>query len=69
MSEALHQLWLPAIVAGGFVAHRLGHITHRNDIDIFVYIPPWFDASTLPWRFGPCFPNVHTGRHAPAGMK
>ena len=69
VSEALHRLRLPAIVAGGFAAHRLGHITHCNDIDIFVYVPPWFDISTLPWRFGPCFPNVHRGRHAPAGLK
>ena len=68
VSEALHWLCLPAIVAGGFAAHRLGHITHHNDIDIFVYVPQWFDISTLPWRFGPCFPNVHRGRHASSGI-
>ena len=56
VSKALHRLQLPAIVAGGFPAQRLGHIMHHNDIDIFAYVPPWFDPSTLPWRFGPCFP-------------
>ena len=30
-SEALHQLHLPAIVAGGFAACCLGHVTHCND--------------------------------------
>ena len=40
VSEVLHQLHLPTIVAGGFAAHRLQHITHCNDVDIFVYVPP-----------------------------
>ena len=46
VSEALHQLHLPAIVAGGF-ATCLGHVTHHNDIDIFAYVPPCFDPFTL----------------------
>ena len=68
VSEALHQLCLPMIVAGGFAAHHLGHVTHCNDVDIFAYVPPWFDPFTLQWRFGPCFPNVHDGRHVPQGL-
>ena len=63
VSKVLHQLQLPPIVAGGFAAQRLGHIMHHNDIDIFAYVPPWFDPSTLPWRFGLCFPNVYDGRN------
>ena len=42
VSEAIHRLCLPAIVAGGFAAWRLGHAIHHNHIDIFVYVPPWF---------------------------
>ena len=68
VSEAIHRLHLPAIVAGGFAARRLGHTIHHNHIDIFVYVPPWFDSSSLPWRFGPCFPNVHNERHVPEGL-
>ena len=68
ISEALHRLCLPAIVAGGFAARRLGHTIRRNHVDIFTYVPPWFDESTLPWRFGPCFPNVHSQTHIPQGL-
>ena len=68
VSEVLHQLCLPTIVARGFAACRLGHITHHNDVDIFVYAPPWFDPFTLQWRFGPCFPNVYDGRHVPQSL-
>ena len=31
-------------------------------------MPPWFDASTLPWRFGPCFPNVYSETDVPEGL-
>ena len=68
VSEALHQLGLPAIVAGGFATCHPGHVAHHNDIDIFTYVPPWFDPFTLQWRFGPCFPHVHDGRHIPQGF-
>ena len=68
VSEALHQLHLPAIVAGGFATCCLGHVTHHNDIDIFTYVPPWFDPFTLQWRFSPCFPHVHDGRHVSQGF-
>ena len=40
VSEALHQLCLPAIVAEGFAACHLGHVTHHNDIDVSTYVPP-----------------------------
>ena len=36
--------------------------------DVFAYVPPWFDPFTLQWRFGPCFPHVHDGRHIPEGL-
>ena len=68
VSEALHHLCSPTIVAGGFAACCLGHVTHCNDIDVFAYVPPWFDPFTLQWRFGPCFPHVHDGRHIPEGL-
>ena len=56
---------MPAIVVGGFAAQRLGHTIQCNDIDIFAYVLPWFDPSTLPWRFGPCFHNVYSETHVP----
>ena len=68
VSEALHWLHLPAIIAGGFAACHLEHVTHCNDIDIFTYVPPWFDQFILQWRFSPCFPHVHDGRHIPQGF-
>ena len=40
----------------------------HNHIDIFAHVPPWFDSASLPWRFGPCFPNVHNERHVPEGL-
>ena len=67
-SEALHRLCLPAIVVGGFAARRIGHTIHCNHMDIFTYVPLRFDESTLPWRFGPCFPNVHSQTHIPQGL-
>ena len=68
VSEAIQRLCLPGIVAGGFAARRLGHTIQHNNIDIFAYVPPWFDSSTLEWRFGPCFPNVYNERHEPEGL-
>ena len=69
VSEALHWLHLPVIVAGGFAAHVNLDILHTVIIvDIFFYVPPWFDPFTLQWRFGPCFPNVYDGKHVPQGL-
>ena len=68
VSEAIHKLRLPGIVAGGFAAWRVGHTIQHNNIDIFVYVPPWYDSSTLEWRFGPRFPNVYNERHEPEGL-
>ena len=68
VSEAIQRLRLPGIVAGGFAARRLGHTIQHNNIDIFAYVPPWFDSSTLEWRFGKCFPNVYNERHEPEGL-
>ena len=40
ISEALHRLHLPAIVASGFAARRLRHTIHCNHVDIFAYVVP-----------------------------
>ena len=68
VSEVIQRLCLPAIVVGGFAAQRLGHTIWHNHIDIFAYVLLWFDASTLPWRFGPCFPNVYSETDVPEGL-
>ena len=68
VSEVIQRLCLPAIVVGGFAAWRLGHTIQHNDIDIFAYVTPWFDPSTLPWRFVPCFSNVYSETHVLEGL-
>ena len=58
-------------VVGLFQMHFDGTLILLYFVDMattYTYVPSWFDPSTLPWRFGLCFPNVHNGRNVPEGM-
>ena len=67
--EAIHRLCLPAIVAGGFAAQRLGHTIHHNHIDIVVHMShPGMIHQVCHGDLIPCFPNVHNERHVPEAL-